>query len=140
MLIKSDKEDTFLKFERTDTPDYHEVTVTASVGGFILSTGTWFLESKRFVSSLSDFERTRRGSVLLSSDEFTMKIEPSGSAGSARIRFELSRRVEYYGARTAGIDFPSGRVVVTGEFGLGGEFIGDLLHDFSRLFRLGAHA
>jgi hypothetical protein len=135
MLIKTNKPDTYLQFERTDTHEYLEVTVTACLGGFVVSTGTWFFGAEQFLSELSDFERTRQGTATLASDECRFHVRPCDSTGGAQIHFWVSHKILYYGIIVAGEPFPAGAVSMEADFHLNGEFIGQMLYDFTHLLR-----
>ena len=133
MIIQAHESDAYLQFERTDTEDYYQVTVTASVDGIVASTGTWFPSSEQFLAELTEFERTRQCMATLSADPpfsgFSLVIQPCGSTGAAWLSFRLCHS-SYYSSSKAPQDYRKSTITVESSFVVHGEFIGELLQQF----------
>jgi hypothetical protein len=123
----------FLRFERVDSPGFIDFTITAhfdtvTVIGDDLHLGN----AREFMAGFSEFERTRRGTAVLTADPyFSLTLTPNGSTGHAWLAYRLSRQ-RYIGSEHG---HRYGTVAIEAGFDLPGELVAKTLADFRYLLR-----
>lgn len=134
LTIQSIAKNASIQIERREFEQFVNYAVTASFHGErVANEGVVFTHTSAFVKSLEVFERSRTGSALLEgTEECKLTIEADGQMGHAWLTFQVARTLHAFSAQTG--RGRSGRIVLSGSFPVSGDFIGQLVHDFTELF------
>ena len=135
MTIYSAGKKEWLQFERRDYEQFSEYSVTARLDGEQLTNDEVCIgDIGQFLRDLSLFEARRAGSARLSgSEDFSVTIEPDGHKGHAWLTFSLSKSLRAHSHQSGQIR--DGEASIRGSFPVSGEFIAQMLHDFTELLR-----
>jgi hypothetical protein len=125
----------FLRFERVDSPGFTDFSITAHFDSFTLvEDDLLFDRSSDFLTQLSEFERTRKSSAVLTAlPQFTLTVAPHGSAGHAWVSYRLSRSHYIGGERDS--HHRRGTISIEAGFDLPGELVAKTLEDFRHLLQ-----
>ena len=125
----------FLRFERVDSPGFIDFTITAHFDSIsIIGDDLFFDNAPEFLTSFSEFERTRVGTAVLTVlPYFSLTLSQHGSAGHAWVTYHLSCQHYIGGERDAQPRY--GTVAIDAGFDLPGELIAKTLEDFRQLLQ-----
>ena len=135
IVIQSTDKNASINIERRE---YEQFTNYAITGSFdserVANEGVVFTGTAAFLQALEAFDRSRAGSAILEgTEDCQLKIEADGKSGHAWLTFVVARTIYASSPQTG--RSKSGRIVLSGSFPVAGEFIGQLVRDFSQLFK-----
>jgi hypothetical protein len=135
MIIRSTEAEDWLQFERHDYDRFTEYAVTACLDGEQLTNDEVCIgDIDQFLRDLALFETRRSGKASLSgTDDFSITVEPDGHSGHAWVTFALSKRLRAHSHQSGRLR--DGVASIRGSFTVHGEFIAQMLRDFTELFR-----
>ncbi|HZF00494.1 MAG TPA: hypothetical protein VE344_01220 [Methylomirabilota bacterium] len=133
VLIHSTDKTASIQIERLDYEHFTNFAFTVSFGGErVTNESVVFTGISDFIQSLQRFERSRAGSALLDgTEDCRVSVEADGQAGHAWLAFQVARTLTAVSQQTGRSRL--GRITLSGSFPVPGEFIAQMVHDFSEL-------
>lgn len=133
-IYSTDKQD-WLRFQRRNYEQFTEYSVTAHLSGEQLTNDEVCIgRIDEFLHDLSLFEARRTGTASLSgTEDFSVTVTPDGHSGHAWITFVLSKRLRTHSHQSGRL--ADGVASIRGSFPVPGEFITQMFHDFTQLFK-----